>query len=176
MLIQNELPLKEIDQLERCALLLPVLAQGLAEGHQKLATAESCTGGLVAAICTAISGSSVWFDRGFVTYSNDAKHCQLGVAKELIEQHGAVSEPVARAMAQGAIEFSQAQTAIAITGVAGPSGGSPEKPVGTVWFAWAFSGQLQSEKKLFAGTRAQVREAAAVFALNRLCDFLGLNE
>ncbi|MEO6291217.1 MAG: CinA family protein, partial [Burkholderiaceae bacterium] len=101
-----------------------------------LATAESCTGGLIAAACTDLAGSSQWFDRGFVTYSNAAKTDMLGVGAALIAQFGAVSEPVAVAMAQGAVQHSAAQVAVAVTGVAGPTGGNAEKPVGTVWIGW----------------------------------------
>ncbi len=102
----------------------------------RLATAESCTGGLIAAACTEVSGSSDWFERGFVTYSNEAKNECLGVPATLIELHGAVSEPVVRAMASGALRASYAQWAVAVTGIAGPGGAVPGKPVGTVWLAW----------------------------------------
>ena len=115
---------------------LPLLAQQLLARHWMMATAESCTGGLIAAACTDLAGSSAWFERGLVTYSNEAKTELLGVPAELIAQHGAVSEAVARAMAAGALARSQAQVAVAVTGVAGPGGGSASKPVGTVWLAW----------------------------------------
>ena len=115
-------------------------AQLLARGWM-LATAESCTGGLIAAACTDLAGSSTWFERGFVTYSTAAKAQMLGTDAALIAQHGAVSEPVARAMAQGALQHAHAQVALAVTGVAGPGGGSADKPVGTVWFAWALPAQ-----------------------------------
>jgi len=104
----------------------------------KLATAESCTGGWVAQAVTSVSGSSEWFDRGFVTYSNQAKCEMLGVRPETLAAHGAVSEPTAREMAAGALEHSVAGVSVAVTGVAGPTGGSPQKPVGMVCFAWAF--------------------------------------
>lgn len=133
-----------------------------------LATAESCTGGLIAAACTDLAGSSLWFERGFVTYSNAAKTELLGVPTELIEQHGAVSEPVARAMANGALAHSHVQVAIAVTGIAGPSGGSADKPVGTVWFGWATPTGLFSERQHFAGDRAAVRAATVHHALTRL--------
>ncbi len=131
-----------------------------------LATAESCTGGGVAAALTEIAGSSAWFERGFVTYSNEAKTEMLGVARELIERHGAVSEEVARAMALGAVRHSRAQIALSITGVAGPGGGTLTKPVGLVCFGWA-SGNLTQivETKQFSGDRAAVREAAVIHAL-----------
>jgi len=133
-----------------------------------LATAESCTGGLIAAACTDLAGSSLWFERGFVSYSNAAKTELLGVPTELIEQHGAVSEPVARAMATGALTHSHAQVALAVTGVAGPGGGSADKPVGTVWFGWATPAGLWSECQHFAGDRAAVRAATVHHALTRL--------
>jgi nicotinamide-nucleotide amidase len=114
------------------------LAQVLGARQLSLCTAESCTGGLIAASCTQLSGSSAWFERGFVTYSNAAKHQLLGVPSGLIETHGAVSEEVARAMAFGALAHSRAHLSVAVTGVAGPTGGSPSKPVGTVWLAWAW--------------------------------------
>lgn len=138
----------------------------------KLATAESCTGGLIAARCTDLAGSSDWFDRGFVTYSNAAKTEMLGVDAALIAQHGAVSEPVVRAMAQGALQHAQAQVAVAVTGVAGPSGGSAAKPVGTVWLGWATPAGVVSELRHFAGDRAQVRAATVAHALQRLASLL----
>ncbi|MES2509037.1 MAG: CinA family protein [Pseudomonadota bacterium] len=138
-----------------------------------LATAESCTGGLISGACTDVAGSSVWFERGFVSYSNDAKSELLGVDAALIKKHGAVSEEVARAMAQGAITHSKAQVAVAVTGVAGPTGGSKDKPVGTVWFGWSVKGMLTSECMLFAGDRAAVRNATVTHALSRLVALLG---
>ncbi|HEY0822490.1 MAG TPA: CinA family protein [Ramlibacter sp.] len=137
-----------------------------------LATAESCTGGLIAAACTDLSGSSNWFERGFVTYSNEAKTELLGVEPALIAQHGAVSELVARAMAFGAIRHSHARVSVAVTGVAGPTGGSPHKPVGTVWFGFQVDGQLTSETRHFAGDRAAVRAATVEYALQRLLQLL----
>lgn len=137
-----------------------------------LASAESCTGGLIAAACTDLAGSSNWFERGLVTYSNDAKTEMLGVDAALIASHGAVSEPVVRAMAQGAITHSKAQVAVAVTGVAGPSGGSRAKPVGTVWFGFMVDGRLSSEVKRFDGDRAAVRAATVQHALQRLVQLL----
>ena len=137
-----------------------------------LATAESCTGGMIAAACTDLAGSSAWFDRGFVTYSNDAKTQMLSVDAALIAQHGAVSEPVARAMAFGAIRHSKAQVSVAVTGVAGPTGGSADKPVGTVWFGFSVSGMLTSEIMHFEGDRAAVRAATMRHALRRLIEQL----
>ena len=137
-----------------------------------LATAESCTGGMIAAACTDLSGSSQWFERGFVSYSNAAKTDMLGVPAALIEQHGAVSEAVARAMADGALTHSQAHASLAVTGVAGPTGGSDAKPVGTVWFAWCVNGETHSEMQHFSGDRAAVRAATVRYALQRLLGFL----
>ncbi|MFT3813476.1 MAG: CinA family protein [Acidovorax sp.] len=133
-----------------------------------LATAESCTGGMIAAACTDLSGSSQWFERGFVTYSNAAKAELLGVPEALIAQHGAVSEPVARAMAEGAVAHSRAQASVAVTGVAGPTGGTADKPVGLVWFGWCVNGATHSESQRFAGDRAAVRAATVRHALARL--------
>ena len=148
----------------------------LAELMQKkdwmLASAESCTGGMIAAACTDVAGSSNWFERGFVTYSNAAKTELLGVDTGLIEQQGAVSEAVARAMAAGALARSKAQVSVAVTGVAGPGGGSAEKPVGTVWFGFAVGDQVTSEIKQFAGDRAAVRQATVEHAVQRLCKLL----
>jgi nicotinamide-nucleotide amidase len=156
--------------LELCGLV----AEKLIKSGQMLATAESCTGGLIAAACTDLAGSSVWFERGFVTYSNAAKTELLGVPAALIAQHGAVSEAVARAMALGALAHSKAQVALAVTGIAGPSGGSPGKPVGTVWLAWAWtptaqaSATVHAECHCFAGDRAAVRHATVRHALSKL--------
>jgi nicotinamide-nucleotide amidase len=138
------------------------------DGH-RLATAESCTGRLIAAACTSLAGSSAWFERGFVTYSNEAKAESLGVDAALIAAHGAVSEPVARAMAAGALAHAHADWAVAVTGIAGPGGGSAEKPVGTVWLAWAGpDGLLDAERRLFAGNREAVRLATLAAALQGL--------
>ena len=133
-----------------------------------LSTAESCTGGMIAAACTDLAGSSAWFERGFVTYSNAAKTDMLGVDAALIVQHGAVSEPVARAMAFGAIRHSNAQVSVAVTGVAGPTGGSVGKPVGTVWFGFSVGGMLTSEVMRFDGDRASVRAATVQHAARGL--------
>jgi nicotinamide-nucleotide amidase len=147
------------------ATLVEQLARELRARGLMMATAESCTGGLIAGACTDLSGSSDWFERGFVTYSNAAKHALLGVPALLIEQHGAVSEPVARAMATGALAHSPAQLAVAVTGVAGPTGGSAEKPVGTVWFGWATPQGVFTEHRRFDGDRAAVRQATVRHAL-----------
>jgi nicotinamide-nucleotide amidase len=145
--------------------LVDALAQALRARGLTMATAESCTGGLIAGACTEVSGSSDWFERGFVTYSNAAKTELLGVPMALIEQHGAVSEPVARAMAAGAVAHSPAPLALAVTGVAGPSGGSAEKPVGTVWFGWATPAGVFTEHQRFDGDRSAVRQATVRHAL-----------
>ncbi len=147
------------------ATLVEQLARELRARGLMMATAESCTGGLIAGACTDLSGSSDWFERGFVTYSNAAKHALLGVPALLIEQQGAVSEPVARAMAAGALAHSPAQLAVAVTGVAGPTGGSAEKPVGTVWFGWATPQGVFTEHQRFDGDRAAVRQATVRHAL-----------
>ena len=149
------------------------ISQTLPARGWMLASAESCTGGLIAAACTDLAGSSQWFERGFVSYSNAAKTELLGVPAELIEQHGAVSEPVARAMAEGAVARSQAQVGVAVTGVAGPSGGSAAKPVGIVWLAWHVDGRTHSELQHFDGDRAAVRAATVARALARLAQLLG---
>lgn len=148
-----------------------------------LVTAESCTGGLIAAACTDKAGSSDWFERGFVTYSNEAKHEALGVASALIERDGAVSESVARAMALGALRHSAAQVSLAVTGIAGPGGGSDDKPVGTVWFAWAMPGDsgptlgaqtawVKTGCRQFPGDRQAVRQASVAHALSTLLELL----
>jgi nicotinamide-nucleotide amidase len=141
----------------------------LRERGERLATAESCTGGWVAQCATAIAGSSDWFERGFVTYSNEAKTEMLGVAPDTLARHGAVSPAVALEMATGALRNSHAQWALAITGIAGPSGGSAEKPVGTVCFAWAGpDGFADCETRHFPGGRSAVRCAAVEHALRGL--------
>jgi nicotinamide-nucleotide amidase len=147
---------------------VPLLADALRARGWRLSTAESCTGGLVAAACTALAGSSDWFERGFVTYSNAAKTELLGVPAALVAAHGAVSEPVARAMADGALARSAADLALAVTGIAGPGGAVPGKPVGTVWLAWGRTGTLRSECLHLAGDRAAVRSATVRAALQRL--------
>jgi nicotinamide-nucleotide amidase len=138
-----------------------------------IATAESCTGGGVATAITRISGSSSWFDRAFVTYSNDAKREMLGVRALTLQRYGAVSEEVAREMALGALRGSPADITVAVTGIAGPTGGSRAKPVGLVWFAWAARGQLvQARRFRFAGGRAAVRLQSVAVAIQGLSDLL----
>ncbi len=152
--------------MEHIPALVDALARELKARGLMMATAESCTGGLIAGACTEVSGSSEWFERGFVTYSNAAKSELLGVPAALIGQHGAVSEPVARAMAAGAVAHaSPAKLAVAVTGVAGPTGGSAEKPVGTVWFGWATPAGVFTEHRRFDGDRSAVRQATVRHAL-----------
>ena len=153
--------------------LIDRIAVALMQRRERIGTAESCTGGLIAAACTDLAGSSQWFERGVVSYSNEAKAELLGVPPALIEAHGAVSEPVARAMAAGAVAHSRAQVAVAVTGVAGPTGGSPAKPVGTVWFGWAVDGAVHTELQQFPGDRAAVRHATVAHSLQRLHHYLG---
>ncbi|GAB3501388.1 CinA family protein [Curvibacter fontanus] len=150
--------------------LVERLAAQLQQRQWMLATAESCTGGLIAGACTDLSGSSNWFERGVVSYSNTAKIELLGVDATLIKKHGAVSEEVARAMAAGALAHSRAQVTVAVTGVAGPTGGTPDKPVGLVWFGFALPGQVLTEKMNFPGDRAAVRRATVQHALRRLTE------
>ena len=138
-----------------------------------IATAESCTGGLVAEAITRIAGCSAWFDRGFVTYSNAAKTSMLGVPQDLLVVHGAVSEPVVRAMVEGALAASAARAAVAITGIAGPGGGSEAKPVGTVWIAWGARGEpVQPRPFRLQGDRRAIRHAAAATALQGMVDLV----
>ncbi|CAL1239487.1 nicotinamide-nucleotide amidase [Candidatus Methylocalor cossyra] len=143
----------------------------LAAAGLRLVTAESCTGGWIAQCITDVAGSSGWFDRGFVTYSNEAKTELLGVAEDLLRDFGAVSEAVVRAMAAGALRHSQAQVAVAVSGVAGPSGGTLEKPVGTVWFAWQRLGRdCRVVRHLLEGDRRAVRRQAVAIALRGIVD------
>jgi len=153
---------------QRLARLVALLLQA---GH-RVCTAESCTGGLIAKTFTDLAGSSDWFERGFVTYSNEAKTEMLAVPASIIEDYGAVSEAVATAMASGALRHSNADYAIAVTGVAGPGGGSEEKPVGTVWIALASSDQLVARLCRFDGDRAAVRAATLETAIEMLLDII----
>ncbi|MFL6563319.1 MAG: CinA family protein [Burkholderiales bacterium] len=141
------------------------LGARLKGANEMLATAESCTGGWAAQVVTSVSGSSAWFERGFVTYSNAAKQELLGVRAETLRAHGAVSEETAREMARGALERSQGTIAVSITGVAGPGGGTAEKPVGTVCFAWARAGEVRAELHRFAGDREAIRRQSVIVAL-----------
>jgi nicotinamide-nucleotide amidase len=159
------------EQLQRLA---EQIGDRLKRSKQMLACAESCTGGFVSKVITDIVGSSEWFDRGFITYSNEAKQELLGVPSETITEHGAVSEQTARAMAAGAIRHSQAAITLAITGIAGPGGGRLDKPVGMVWFAWAMQdGMVASETQQFLGDRDAVRRQAVAHALQGVLKRLG---
>ena len=151
------------------------LADALRGRGWHLASAESCTGGLIAAACTAVAGSSDWFERGFVSYSNDAKTEMLGVDPALIAAHGAVSEAVAEAMARGAVDRAGVELGVAVTGIAGPGGATPGKPVGLVWLAVARRGagvgiQVRAERLQLGGGRAAVREQTVRLALRRLLE------
>ena len=154
----------------------PLLAQqvgaALKAHGMKLVTAESCTGGGIAQAVTCISGSSDWFDRGFITYSNASKEEMLGVSPETLEQQGAVSEATVREMARGALEYSSAQIALSVSGIAGPTGGTPEKPVGTVWFAWATNRDVQAVCHHLSGDRDEVRAKSVQISLQGLLNML----
>jgi nicotinamide-nucleotide amidase len=140
---------------------------GLLKAHGLLlATAESCTGGGIAQAVTEVSGSSAWFERGFITYANQAKVEMLGVQQATLEAHGAVSEATVREMAEGALRHSHAQVAVAVSGIAGPTGGTPDKPVGTVWFAWSLrNGPTHAQVHHLDGTRAEIRAHSVQIAL-----------
>jgi len=155
---------------QRVGPLVAALADALRARDWRLATAESCTGGLIAGACTDLAGSSDWFERGFVTYSNAAKSELLDVPAAVIAAHGAVSEAVARGMVQGALRHSAADLAVAVTGIAGPGGGSADKPVGTVWLAWRGPRGERAERQVFAGDRAAVRQATVECALQGLLE------
>jgi nicotinamide-nucleotide amidase len=148
------------------------LGRKLAAGKRMLATAESCTGGWVAEAVTSVAGSSGWFERGYVTYSNAAKRENLGVSRRTLLRHGAVSEQTAREMARGALKKSRADIAVSITGIAGPGGAVPGKPVGTVCFAWAQGRKMRSETKRFKGGRGRVRRLSILHALNGVLKWL----
>jgi len=150
------------------------VGQALAQRKATVTTAESCTGGWIAKVITDVAGSSAWFERGFVTYSNQAKQQLVGVSPQTLEAYGAVSEQVVLEMATGALQEAQADYAVSVSGIAGPDGGSAEKPVGTVWFGFANNrGQTFAQKALFSGDREAVRRQATEFALQTLWkDFL----
>ena len=162
--------MNEIDELSR------QLGDACLAAKLTLVTAESCTGGGVGEAVTRTAGSSGWFDRGFVTYSNDAKVDLLGVKQETLGSHGAVSETVAREMALGALHQSSADIAVAVTGVAGPDGGTAAKPVGLVWFAWAsLHGAVETKFEVFGGDRAAIRQQAVAEALKGLASLVASN-
>ena len=148
------------------------LGEILCKKNAKLTTAESCTGGAISEAITSVSGSSQWFEFGFVTYANSAKRQLLGVSEETLEQYGAVSEQVVKQMAQGAIKQSEADYAIAVSGVAGPDGGTEEKPVGTVWVCWQTPSQIWTHKLVLSGDRQAVRTEAVKKSLQQLLQHL----
>ena len=151
--------------------LAPLAGLLLTRG-ETLGTAESCTGGLIAALITSLPGSSAWFKGGITAYANEIKTALLGVPEDVLATHGAVSEATALAMAQGAIKNLRVSHSLAVTGIAGPDGGSPDKPVGTVWLAWCVAGQATARRFLFTGDRAAVRDQAAQAALEELVRLL----
>lgn len=162
--------MSDIDELSR------QLGEACIAAKVALTTAESCTGGGVGEAITRTAGSSAWFDRGFVTYSNDAKVDLLGVKQETLGSHGAVSEAVAREMAVGALHQSSADIAVAVTGVAGPDGGTATKPVGLVWFAWAsLDGDVRTKFEVFGGDRTAIRQQAVAEALEGLSALVATN-
>ena len=154
--------------------ILAAQVGGLLKAHGlMLATAESCTGGGVAQAITDVAGSSAWFERGFITYSNEAKHEMLGVAQDTLLRHGAVSEAVVREMSMGAIQHSHAQVSLAVSGVAGPDGGTPDKPVGTIWFSWCIKGKVcVAHMHRLTGNRAEIRAQSVHIALQGVVDLL----
>lgn len=152
--------------------LVELIGQLLSRDGGSLVTAESCTGGGIAQSITAVSGVSDWFCGGFVTYSNQAKMTLLGVDRRALEEHGAVSQRVVEQMATGALQTTGATIAVAVSGIAGPGGGTSEKPVGTVWIAWALKGHCESKKWHFSGDREQVRAAAVSAALRGVAELL----
>jgi nicotinamide-nucleotide amidase len=154
--------------------ILAAQVGGLLKAHgMMLATAESCTGGGVAQAVTEIAGSSAWFERGFVTYANAAKVEMLGVRQTTLDDHGAVSELTVREMAEGALQHSHAHVSLAVSGIAGPDGGTPDKPVGTVWFAWASrNGATRAQVHHLRGNRSEIRAHAVRIALQGVVDLL----
>ena len=160
-------------QNKEVTLLVEQISERLIKNKKRLTVAESCTGGWIAKVLTDLAGSSAWFERGFVTYSNDAKHEMLGVNKSTIEAYGAVSQETVNEMALGALKNSHADYSLSVSGIAGPSGGSADKPVGLVWFAWAYQDTvITSEIKIFSGDRNEVREQAVFHALTELVSFI----
>ncbi|MEZ8144585.1 damage-inducible protein CinA [Enterovibrio norvegicus FF-33] len=158
--------------MEQLVKLATQIGERLNDNQQTVTTAESCTGGGIAYMLTEIAGSSAWFERAFVTYSNDAKHDMVGVSQETLVAHGAVSEEVAAQMAEGALKAASADFALAVTGIAGPTGGSDEKPVGMVCFGWATKKGVVTETCLFDGTRYDIRRNTIAHSLCRLLSYL----
>jgi len=158
--------------------IIEQLAELLIKNNKQLTVAESCTGGWVAKVLTDLAGSSTWFERGFVTYSNEAKREMLAVAESTLETYGAVSQETVIEMAQGALKNSRADYSLSISGIAGPEGGSTEKPVGLVWFAWAEKRDntqkiISAKQKIFSGDREAVRQQAVDYALTELIEIIG---
>ncbi len=165
-----------LDPTEKNRHLSQQLGELLLKKHWVLCTVESCTGGALASAITSIPGASRWFGYGFVTYANHAKQKLLQVSEKTLAEQGAVSELAAKEMVSGAKELSSADVTIAITGVAGPSGGSPEKPVGGVWFAFAVGGQISTKHHVFQGDRLQIQTQAVGMALETVLALLGTNQ
>ena len=161
-----------MDNNESIGTIAEALVSELLAAGKTASTAESCTGGWIAKVCTDLAGSSHWFERGIVSYSNAAKSELLQVGQHVLEQHGAVSRETAEAMALGVLAASRAQLSLAVTGIAGPDGGTDDKPVGSVWFAWAGDGQCRSELRQFNGSREQVRLQTVEYALLGLDRFV----
>ena len=160
-------------QNKELTLIVEQISEQLLKNKKRLTVAESCTGGWIAKVLTDLAGSSAWFERGFVTYSNDAKQEMLGVNKSTIEAYGAVSQETVNEMALGALKNSHADYSVSVSGIAGPSGGSVDKPVGLVWFAWAHADKvIFSEQQIFKGDRDGVREQAVIYTLKRLLTIL----
>lgn len=150
-----------------------LVSERLSQHGLSLVTAESCTGGWIAKVLTDVPGSSSWFERGFVTYSNEAKQEMLGVQSQTLHQHGAVSEQTVKEMASGALSNSQAHISVAVSGIAGPGGGTEDKPVGTVWLAWSAGKSPETLRVILPGERNRVREQAVELALQGILDIIG---
>lgn len=152
--------------------IVPSIGRILVEKGWTMSTAESCTGGLVAATLTDFSGSSAWFSGAIVAYSNEIKMAHLNVPETAILEHGAVSEPTVRAMAEGICKAMETEVGISLSGIAGPTGGTPDKPVGTVWMGWHVNGKTYAEKFVFSGDRMDVKQKSLEKVLERLLDIL----
>jgi nicotinamide-nucleotide amidase len=164
--------LSDLSNLQNLTAITQQIGEILCKKNAKLTTAESCTGGGISKAITAVSGSSQWFEFGFVTYANTAKQKLLGVSQETLDEYGAVSEQVVREMAQGAIQQSNADYAIAVSGIAGPDGGTEQKPVGTVWVCWQTPQQIGTQKFMLEGDRQAIRTAAIKNSLQQLLQHL----
>jgi nicotinamide-nucleotide amidase len=164
--------LSDLSNLQTLTSIAQQLGEMLCKKNAKLTTAESCTGGGISEAITAVSGSSQWFEFGFVTYANSAKQQILGVSKEALDEYGAVSEQVVKQMAQGAIKQSQADYAIAVSGIAGPDGGTQDKPIGTVWVCWQTPTRSWTQQLMLSGDRQAVRTAAIKKSLQQLLQHL----